>query len=130
MGKETDEKLQRLRASRKAHRGKITQYINKVNDVLDGGTLLNEGQFTIKNLKTRLKQKKGTLDTIDNKILAICDHRERNRRKRRNQLQDNRSNEQDGTLPNSKSETKRTRSESHLKHKFNCEYHQKPRTTT
>ena len=73
MGKETDEKLQRLKASRKAHRGKITQYINEVNDVIDGGTLSNEGQFTIKNLKTRLEQKKGTLDIIDNEILAICD---------------------------------------------------------
>ena len=27
----------------------------------------------IKNLKTQLEQKKGTLDIIDNEILAICD---------------------------------------------------------
>ena len=73
MGKETEEKIQRYKASRKAHRGKITQYINEINDLLGARYLSNDEQLTVKNLKARLEQKRETLETIDNEILAICD---------------------------------------------------------
>ena len=70
---EKQEKLARLKATRKSHRGVTTRYINEVDDLLKHEPLDQKQQESVENLRKRLDLKLRTLETIDQEILDLCD---------------------------------------------------------
>ena len=70
---EKQEKLARLKATRKSHRGVTTKYINEVDNLLKHEPLDQKQQESVENLRKRLDLKLRTLETIDQEILDLCD---------------------------------------------------------
>ena len=67
------EKLARLKATRKSHRGGLTRYMNEANTIADN-TRIDESQLQrLQILKTQIEQKSNTLSKVDGDILQICD---------------------------------------------------------
>ena len=67
------QKLGRLTATRRSHRGVTTKYITDVDEILKKKTLNEHEIESVQNLKKRLELKIRTLESIDNEILEICD---------------------------------------------------------
>ena len=66
------EKLARLKATRKSHRGGLTRYMNEANTIADK-TRIDEGQLQrLLILKTQIEQKSNALSKVDGDILQIC----------------------------------------------------------
>ena len=70
---EVKQKLIRLKATRRSHRGVTTKYINEVSDILKNGRLNEHEIESVQNYKKRLELKIRTLESIDRDILEICD---------------------------------------------------------
>ena len=67
------EKLARLKATRKSHRGGLTRYMNEANTIADN-TRIDESQLQrLQILKTQIEQKSNALSKVDGNILQICD---------------------------------------------------------
>ena len=67
------EKLARLKATRKSHRGGLNRYMNEANAIADN-TRTDESQLQrLQILKTQIEQKSNSLSKVDGDILQICD---------------------------------------------------------
>ena len=75
MGDEdTKEKLERLRAIRRANRGVITKKISDANAILGiGGTLSNEQEAQLDVINRLLENKLKIVEDLDQNILSLCD---------------------------------------------------------
>ena len=72
--KELKEKLDRLKASRGAHRGVITKRIGEVNTILEPeGTLNNEQAKQLDVLHRLLESKLKLVESLDESILSLCE---------------------------------------------------------
>ena len=68
---EIDQKLSRLKATRKSHRGVVTRYVNEVKGIVGRESLNQKQRESLSDLKKRLEQKLIVLDTFDTEITAI-----------------------------------------------------------
>ena len=68
---EIDQKLSRLKATRKSHRGVVTRYVNEVNGIVGRESLNQKQRESLSDLKKRLEQKLTVLETFDTEITAI-----------------------------------------------------------
>ena len=72
--KELKEKLERLRASRGAHRGVLTKRIGEANDILKPeGMLSNEQIKQLDILHRLLESKLKPIEGLDKSILSLCE---------------------------------------------------------
>ena len=72
--KELKEKLERLRASRGAHRGVLTKRIGEANDILESeGMLSNEQIKQLDVLHRLLESKLKLVEGLDESILSLCE---------------------------------------------------------
>ena len=67
------EKLGRLKATRKSHRGGLTRYMNEANTIADNARIDESQLQRLQILKTQIEQKSNTLSKVDGDILQICD---------------------------------------------------------
>ena len=68
---EIDQKLSRLKATRKSHRGVVTRYVNEVNGIVGRESLNQKQRELLSDLKKRLEQKLTVLETFDTEMTAI-----------------------------------------------------------